>query len=186
MPKKDLNTHLLDPVASLEITTRTYNNLQAVNFEFTGQVVQFTYQDLMKIPNFGLRSITEVIDALTKRHLTLGIRLESDAIYPEIDVSNIKIPNVKSINIITTPINQATSSTDATTTIGSQVSGDLVGEFITKTLAENPVSILSEEFNIDFAALAAADPTIMGHLEAAAKAVLNKRETEVIKHFEKN
>ena len=68
---------LLRPVADLELTVRSANCLKAENIYYIGDLVQRTEVELLKTPNLGKKSLTEIKDVLASRGLSLGLRLES-------------------------------------------------------------------------------------------------------------
>lgn len=72
----DVDPILLRPVDDLELTVRSANCLKAENVRFLGDLVQYTESDLLKIPNLGRKSLTEIKSVLTDRGLSLGMRLD--------------------------------------------------------------------------------------------------------------
>ena len=68
---------LLRPVDDLELTVRSANCLKAENIYYIGDLVQRTEVELLKTPNLGKKSLTEIKDVLASRGLSLGMRLES-------------------------------------------------------------------------------------------------------------
>jgi len=68
---------LLRPVDDLELTVRSANCLKAENIYYIGDLVQRTEVELLKTPNLGKKSLTEIKDVLASRGLSLGLRLES-------------------------------------------------------------------------------------------------------------
>lgn len=68
---------LLRPVDDLELTVRSANCLKAENIYYIGDLVQRTEVELLKTPNLGKKSLTEIKDVLATRGLGLGMRLES-------------------------------------------------------------------------------------------------------------
>lgn len=67
----------LRPVDDLELTVRSANCLKAENIYYIGDLVQRTEVELLKTPNLGKKSLTEIKDVLASRGLSLGMRLES-------------------------------------------------------------------------------------------------------------
>ena len=65
------------PVDDLELTVRSANCLKAENIHYIGDLVQRTEVELLKTPNLGKKSLTEIKDVLALKSLTLGMRLES-------------------------------------------------------------------------------------------------------------
>jgi len=68
---------LLRPVDDLELTVRSANCLKAENIYFIGDLVQKSENELLKTPNLGKKSLTEIKDVLASRTLSLGINLEN-------------------------------------------------------------------------------------------------------------
>ncbi|KOR30611.1 DNA-directed RNA polymerase subunit alpha [Achromatium sp. WMS2] len=66
----------LKPVDDLELTVRSANCLKAENIYRIGDLVQRTEVELLKTPNLGKKSLTEIKDVLATRGLSLGMRLE--------------------------------------------------------------------------------------------------------------
>jgi len=68
---------LLRPVDDLELTVRSANCLKAENILLIGDLIQRTEVELLKTPNLGKKSLTEIKDVLATRGLSLGQRLEN-------------------------------------------------------------------------------------------------------------
>ncbi len=68
---------LLRPVDDLELTVRSANCLKAENIYLIGDLIQRTEVELLKTPNLGKKSLTEIKDVLAIRGLSLGSRLEN-------------------------------------------------------------------------------------------------------------
>lgn len=68
---------LLRPVDDLELTVRSANCLKAENIFYIGDLVQKAEVDLLKTPNLGKKSLTEIKDVLASRSLSLGMKLEN-------------------------------------------------------------------------------------------------------------
>lgn len=68
---------LLRPVDDLELTVRSANCLKAENIFYIGDLIQRTEVDLLKTPNLGKKSLTEIKDVLATKGLSLGMRLEN-------------------------------------------------------------------------------------------------------------
>ena len=67
---------LLRPVDDLELTVRSANCLKAENIYYIGDLVQRSENELLKTPNLGKKSLTEIKDVLATHSLSLGIKLE--------------------------------------------------------------------------------------------------------------
>jgi DNA-directed RNA polymerase subunit alpha len=68
---------LLRPVDDLELTVRSANCLKTESIHFIGDLIQRTEVELLKTPNLGKKSLTEIKDVLASRGLSLGMRLEN-------------------------------------------------------------------------------------------------------------
>jgi len=68
---------LLCPVDDLELTVRSANCLKAESIYYIGDLIQRTENELLKTPNLGKKSLTEIKDVLASRGLSLGIKLEN-------------------------------------------------------------------------------------------------------------
>ena len=68
---------LLRPVDDLELTVRSANCLKAENIFYIGDLIQRTEVELLKTPNLGKKSLTEIKDILAIKGLSLGSRLEN-------------------------------------------------------------------------------------------------------------
>ena len=68
---------LLRPVDDLELTVRSANCLKAENIYYIGDLVQRTEVELLKTPNLGKKSLTEIKEVLAQRGLSLGMKLEN-------------------------------------------------------------------------------------------------------------
>lgn len=64
------------PVDDLELTVRSANCLKAENIFFIGDLVQRSEADLLKTPNLGKKSLTEIKNVLAAHSLALGTRVE--------------------------------------------------------------------------------------------------------------
>ncbi len=68
---------LLKPVEELELTVRSANCLKAENINYIGDLVLKTEVELLKTPNLGKKSLTEIKDVLAQHSLTLGMKIEN-------------------------------------------------------------------------------------------------------------
>jgi DNA-directed RNA polymerase subunit alpha len=68
---------LLRPVDELELTVRSANCLKAEAIQYIGDLVRRTEQDLLKTPNLGRKSLSEIKEVLAARGLTLGMKLDN-------------------------------------------------------------------------------------------------------------
>ena len=67
---------LLRPVDELELTVRSANCLKAENIHYIGDLVQKTEVELLRTPNLGKKSLTEIKEVLESHGLTLGMRVD--------------------------------------------------------------------------------------------------------------
>ena len=75
--EEEVDPVLLRPVDDLELTVRSANCLKAENIYYIGDLIQRTEVELLKTPNLGKKSLTEIKDILASRGLSLGMRLEN-------------------------------------------------------------------------------------------------------------
>ena len=68
---------LMRPIDDLELTVRSANCLKAENIYYIGDLIQRTEVELLKTPNLGKKSLTEIKEVLGQRGLSLGMRLEN-------------------------------------------------------------------------------------------------------------
>ena len=66
---------LMQSVDDLELTVRSANCLKAESIIYIGDLVQRTEVELLKTPNLGKKSLTEIKDVLAQRGLSLGMRV---------------------------------------------------------------------------------------------------------------
>jgi DNA-directed RNA polymerase subunit alpha len=76
-PEAEVDPVLLRPVDDLELTVRSANCLKAESIYYIGDLIQRTEVELLKTPNLGKKSLTEIKDVLATRGLSLGMRLEN-------------------------------------------------------------------------------------------------------------
>ncbi|VFP83799.1 DNA-directed RNA polymerase subunit alpha [Buchnera aphidicola] len=75
--KPEFEPGLLRPVDDLELTVRSANCLKAESIHYIGDLVQKTEVELLKTPNLGKKSLTEIKDILAARDLSLGMKLDN-------------------------------------------------------------------------------------------------------------
>ena len=75
--ESEIDPILLRPVDDLELTVRSANCLKAENIYYIGDLIQRTEVELLKTPNLGKKSLTEIKDVLGSHGLSLGMRLEN-------------------------------------------------------------------------------------------------------------
>ncbi len=72
-----INPVYLKKIDELELTVRSANCLKAENINYIGDLVQCTEVELLKTPNLGKKSLTEIKDVLAEHGLQLGMKLEN-------------------------------------------------------------------------------------------------------------
>lgn len=75
--KDELDPIFLRPIEDLELTVRSTNCLKAENIYYVGDLVQRAENELLKTPNLGKKSLTEIKNVLASHSLSLGMRLEN-------------------------------------------------------------------------------------------------------------
>lgn len=75
--KEEIDPVLLRPVDDLELTVRSANCLKAENIYYIGDLVQRSETELLKTPNLGKKSLTEIKDVLASKGLELGKNLDN-------------------------------------------------------------------------------------------------------------
>ena len=68
---------LMRPVDELELTVRSANCLKAENINYIGDLTQRTEVELLRTPNLGKKSLTEIKEVLESHGLALGMRAEN-------------------------------------------------------------------------------------------------------------
>ncbi|ROL58504.1 DNA-directed RNA polymerase subunit alpha [Bacteroidetes/Chlorobi group bacterium Naka2016] len=64
------------PVDELEISVRAYNCLKANNIKTLGDIVSYTEQELLKLKNFGKKSLKELEEIVHQYGLEFGLNVE--------------------------------------------------------------------------------------------------------------
>ena len=67
----------LSAVDELELTVRSANCLKAKNIHYIGDLVQRTEMELLRTPNLGKKSLTEIKQVLEQHGFTLGMHIEN-------------------------------------------------------------------------------------------------------------
>ena len=68
---------LLQAIDELDLTVRSANCLKAENVYYVGDLIQRTEMELLKTPNLGKKSLTEIKDVLASKGLSLGMHLDN-------------------------------------------------------------------------------------------------------------
>ena len=72
----EMDPGLLRKVDELELTVRSANCLKAEGIERVGDLIQRTETDLLRTPNLGKKSLTEIKSVLAEHGLSLGMKLD--------------------------------------------------------------------------------------------------------------
>ncbi|MEN8219591.1 MAG: DNA-directed RNA polymerase subunit alpha [Pseudomonadota bacterium] len=75
--KSEIDPLLLRSVDELELTVRSANCLKAEQILYIGDLIRKTEAELLKTPNLGKKSMTEIKEVLSSRGLSLGMPLEN-------------------------------------------------------------------------------------------------------------
>ena len=78
----EMDPGLLRKVDELELTVRSANCLKAEGIERVGDLIQRTETDLLRTPNLGKKSLTEIKSVLAEQGLSLGMKVET---WPPVD-----------------------------------------------------------------------------------------------------
>lgn len=73
----EIDPILMRSVDDLELTVRSANCLKAESIYYIGDLIQRTEVELLKTPNLGKKSLTEIKDVLAEHGLSLGMKLEN-------------------------------------------------------------------------------------------------------------
>lgn len=72
----NLEELLRQPIDHLDLSVRSMNCLKSDNVFYVGDLVMRSEQDMLRTPNFGRKSLTEIKEVLEKMGLSLGMKLE--------------------------------------------------------------------------------------------------------------
>jgi DNA-directed RNA polymerase subunit alpha len=75
--QQSINPIYMRPVDDLELTVRSANCLKAESIYYIGDLVQRSETDLLKTPNLGKKSLTEIKNVLASHGLSLGSKLDN-------------------------------------------------------------------------------------------------------------
>ena len=76
----ELNEHLFRSVDELDLSVRASNCLKTANVRTIADLVQKTESELLKTKNFGKKSLNEIKTILGEMGLSLGMRLDPEAL----------------------------------------------------------------------------------------------------------
>src|SRR6267378_208803 len=77
-------------VKDLELPIRVSNCLRQENIQSVGELLQRTPQELLRIPNFGKKSLQDLVECLEKWHFKLGV--------PEQEITKRIVPSTKELS----------------------------------------------------------------------------------------
>ena len=72
-----LDAVLAKGIDELDLSVRSANCLKAENINYIGDLVQRTEVELLRTPNLGKKSLTEIKEVLESHGLSLGMRIEN-------------------------------------------------------------------------------------------------------------
>lgn len=73
----NLEDMLRQPIDHLDLSVRSMNCLKSDNIFYVGDLVMRSEQEMLRTPNFGRKSLTEIREVLDKMGLDLGMQIES-------------------------------------------------------------------------------------------------------------
>lgn len=73
----EVDPMFLELVDNLELTVRSANCLKHLEINYLGDLIQFTENELLRTPNLGKKSLTEIKELLDTRGLKLGMTIEN-------------------------------------------------------------------------------------------------------------
>lgn len=73
----DYDLALLKRTSDLELSVRSANCLASAGIKYIGELVQKTESEMLKMNNFGRKSLDEIKECLAEMGLSLGMQLES-------------------------------------------------------------------------------------------------------------
>lgn len=75
--KNTINPDFLIKVADLELSIRSLNCLKTDNIMYIGDLVQRKESDMLRAPNFGRKSLLEIIEVLHSMGLGFGMKIDN-------------------------------------------------------------------------------------------------------------
>ncbi len=76
-PRYNFNENLLKKIDEMELSVRSYNCLSGENIVYIADLVQKTENEMLKLPNFGRKSLNELRDNLKAMGLNFGMNLDN-------------------------------------------------------------------------------------------------------------
>lgn len=80
-----INPALLKKIDEMELSVRSYNCLKMENINLIGDLVQKSENEMLKLPNFGRKSLNELKDNLKAMNLNFGMQIDN---WPPVDVKD--------------------------------------------------------------------------------------------------
>lgn len=78
----EINPLLLKKIDEMELSVRSYNCLKTENINLIGDLVRKTEPEMLKLPNFGRKSLNELKDNLKAMGLSFGMQVDN---WPPVD-----------------------------------------------------------------------------------------------------
>ena len=72
----EFNYNLMRKIADVELSIRSQNCLRNANIEYIGDLVTRNETDMLRMPNFGRKSLVELKQLLNKFNLSFGMKIE--------------------------------------------------------------------------------------------------------------
>ena len=76
-PAVNLEDLLRQPIDHLDLSVRSMNCLKSDNIFYVGDLVMRSEQEMLRTPNFGRKSLTEIREVLDKMGLDLGMQIDN-------------------------------------------------------------------------------------------------------------
>jgi DNA-directed RNA polymerase subunit alpha len=73
----NLEDLLRQPIDHLDLSVRSMNCLKSDNIFYVGDLVMRSEQEMLRTPNFGRKSLTEIREVLDKMGLDLGMQIDN-------------------------------------------------------------------------------------------------------------
>jgi DNA-directed RNA polymerase subunit alpha len=73
----EIDPTFLELVDNLELTVRSANCLKHLDINYLGDLVQFSENELLRTPNLGKKSLTEIKELLDARGLRFGMKIDN-------------------------------------------------------------------------------------------------------------
>ena len=81
----EFNPYLLKKIDEMELSVRSYNCLKMENINLIGDLVQKSENEMLKLPNFGRKSLNELKDNLKIMGLSFGMQIDN---WPPVEVKD--------------------------------------------------------------------------------------------------